>query len=61
MPFFETPTGWKFFGNLMDSHLLGGKVTQPAVAASPPSQPSPSPPPRPPRPLRLRCAVARVL
>jgi len=22
--FFETPTGWKFFGNLMDSGLLGG-------------------------------------
>lgn len=25
LPLYETPTGWKFFGNLMDSHLLGGK------------------------------------
>lgn len=26
---FETPTGWKFFGNLMDAHLLGReKVSQ---------------------------------
>lgn len=24
--FFETPTGWKFFGNLMDSKELGGQV-----------------------------------
>lgn len=24
LAFFEVPTGWKFFGNLMDSHLLGG-------------------------------------
>lgn len=24
--FFETPTGWKFFGNLMDSKELGGEV-----------------------------------
>lgn len=25
--FFETPTGWKFFGNLMDSKELGGEVS----------------------------------
>jgi phosphoglucomutase len=25
LAFFETPTGWKYFGNLMDSQLLGGK------------------------------------
>lgn len=24
--FLETPTGWKFFGNLMDSKELGGEV-----------------------------------
>ena len=24
VPLYETPTGWKFFGNLMDSDLLGG-------------------------------------
>ena len=24
IPFFEVPTGWKFFGNLMDSGALGG-------------------------------------
>ena len=24
LPLFETPTGWKFFGNLMDSEALGG-------------------------------------
>jgi phosphoglucomutase len=23
VPFFEVPTGWKFFGNLMDSGVLG--------------------------------------
>ncbi|CAN0358893.1 unnamed protein product, partial [Discosporangium mesarthrocarpum] len=28
LKFFEVPTGWKFFGNLMDSHLLGGEVGQ---------------------------------
>lgn len=27
--FFETPTGWKFFGNLMDSKELGGQVRFP--------------------------------
>jgi len=26
---FETPTGWKFFGNLMDSKLLGGENLSP--------------------------------
>lgn len=25
LSFFETPTGWKYFGNLMDSQLLGAK------------------------------------
>jgi phosphoglucomutase len=24
LPFFETPTGWKFFGNLMDAGGGGG-------------------------------------
>ncbi len=23
LPFFETPTGWKFFGNLMDAGVCG--------------------------------------
>ena len=32
LPLYETPTGWKFFGNLMDSDLLGGaKVRLPAA------------------------------
>ena len=31
VPFFETPTGWKFFGNLMDSHLLGGEKYTPFI------------------------------
>ena len=31
VPFFETPTGWKFFGNLMDSHLLGGENLSPLI------------------------------
>lgn len=25
LAFFETPTGWKYFGNLMDAPLLGSK------------------------------------
>lgn len=29
--FFETPTGWKFFGNLMDSKELGGEVRHGAL------------------------------
>ncbi|CAM9241878.1 unnamed protein product [Chrysoparadoxa australica] len=29
--FFETPTGWKFFGNLMDSKLLGGEDLGPFI------------------------------
>jgi len=28
---FETPTGWKFFGNLMDSELLGGEKLTPLL------------------------------
>ncbi len=31
IPCFETPTGWKFFGNLMDSHLLGGEKYTPFI------------------------------
>jgi len=31
LPLYETPTGWKFFGNLMDSHLLGGKDLTPLL------------------------------
>jgi len=31
LPLFETPTGWKFFGNLMDSHLLGGEMLSPLL------------------------------
>jgi phosphoglucomutase len=31
LPFFETPTGWKFFGNLMDSRLLGGATLDPLL------------------------------
>lgn len=31
LPFYETPTGWKFFGNLMDSDLLGGKKLTPLL------------------------------
>lgn len=29
--FFETPTGWKFFGNLMDSRELGGENLSPFI------------------------------
>jgi len=29
--FFETPTGWKFFGNLMDSKALGGATYTPFI------------------------------
>ncbi|CAM9811068.1 unnamed protein product [Ectocarpus sp. 13 AM-2016] len=29
--FFETPTGWKFFGNLMDSKELGGQDFSPFI------------------------------
>ncbi len=29
--FFETPTGWKFFGNLMDSRELGGEDFTPFI------------------------------
>nr|AIQ80989.1 UDP-glucose pyrophosphorylase/phosphoglucomutase [Saccharina japonica] len=29
--FFETPTGWKFFGNLMDSKELGGEDFSPFI------------------------------
>ncbi len=28
---FETPTGWKFFGNLMDSKALGGEFLTPFI------------------------------
>lgn len=28
---FETPTGWKFFGNLMDSKLMGGADYHPLI------------------------------
>lgn len=28
---FETPTGWKFFGNLMDSSILGGEDLSPFI------------------------------
>jgi phosphoglucomutase len=28
---FETPTGWKFFGNLMDSKQLGGEDLAPFI------------------------------
>lgn len=32
LPFFEVPTGWKFFGNLMDSHaLFNGKDYTPLL------------------------------
>ena len=31
VPLFETPTGWKYFGNLMDSHLLGGENRSPLI------------------------------
>lgn len=31
LSFFETPTGWKFFGNLMDSKELGGEVFTPFI------------------------------
>eukprot|EP00962_Isochrysis_galbana_P030229 scaffold9776_cov126-Isochrysis_galbana.AAC.16 len=31
LPLFETPTGWKYFGNLMDSHLLGGANLSPLL------------------------------
>ena len=31
VPLFETPTGWKFFGNLMDSHELGGATLSPLL------------------------------
>jgi len=31
LPFFETPTGWKFFGNLMDSKALGGATYTPFI------------------------------
>ena len=31
LPLFETPTGWKYFGNLMDSHLLGGQNLSPLL------------------------------
>jgi len=31
LPFFETPTGWKFFGNLMDAHLLGKQELSPLI------------------------------
>eukprot|EP00640_Fibrocapsa_japonica_P000745 CAMPEP_0113934004 /NCGR_PEP_ID=MMETSP1339-20121228/1341_1 /TAXON_ID=94617 /ORGANISM="Fibrocapsa japonica" /LENGTH=611 /DNA_ID=CAMNT_0000935605 /DNA_START=72 /DNA_END=1907 /DNA_ORIENTATION=+ /assembly_acc=CAM_ASM_000762 len=31
VPFFETPTGWKFFGNLMDSGLLGKEDLSPFI------------------------------
>ena len=31
LPLFETPTGWKYFGNLMDSHLLGGADLSPLL------------------------------
>jgi len=31
VPLFEVPTGWKYFGNLMDSHLLGGQNLSPLL------------------------------
>lgn len=31
VPLYETPTGWKFFGNLMDSDLLGGDKLTPLL------------------------------
>ncbi|KAG5185427.1 UTP--glucose-1-phosphate uridylyltransferase-domain-containing protein [Tribonema minus] len=31
LKFFETPTGWKFFGNLMDSKALGGEDFAPFI------------------------------
>ncbi|KAL1524892.1 hypothetical protein AB1Y20_019771 [Prymnesium parvum] len=31
LPLFETPTGWKFFGNLMDAHLLGKEKLSPLI------------------------------
>jgi len=31
LKFFETPTGWKFFGNLMDSKALGGENFAPFI------------------------------
>ena len=31
LPLFETPTGWKFFGNLMDSASLGGERLDPLL------------------------------
>jgi len=31
LPFYETPTGWKFFGNLMDAHLLGKPKLSPLI------------------------------
>jgi len=31
LPLYETPTGWKFFGNLMDSQLLGGDKLDPLL------------------------------
>jgi len=31
IPLFEVPTGWKFFGNLMDSELLGGEQYTPLI------------------------------
>eukprot|EP00308_Calcidiscus_leptoporus_P021431 CAMPEP_0119359354 /NCGR_PEP_ID=MMETSP1334-20130426/7261_1 /TAXON_ID=127549 /ORGANISM="Calcidiscus leptoporus, Strain RCC1130" /LENGTH=635 /DNA_ID=CAMNT_0007374013 /DNA_START=99 /DNA_END=2006 /DNA_ORIENTATION=+ len=31
LPLYETPTGWKFFGNLMDSELLGGTKLDPLI------------------------------
>ena len=31
LPLFETPTGWKFFGNLMDSEHLGGERLTPLL------------------------------
>ena len=33
LPFYETPTGWKFFGNLMDSEHLGGEKLAPLNAS----------------------------
>jgi phosphoglucomutase len=34
LSFFETPTGWKFFGNLMDSKELGGNVYTPFICGT---------------------------
>ena len=31
LPLYETPTGWKFFGNLMDAHLLGKAQLSPLI------------------------------